>query len=102
MNMPEQKKQWVVIKCPHCGYEYVPAEIFMPGDIAGTPDSVIRDALGKTIYVDYVEGEEPLTSEEYVCDNCGHSFIVEPVVQYKVKKQVEELDFGESSVSLID
>ena len=42
----------------------------MPGDIVGTPDSVIRDALGKTIYVDYVEGEEPLTSEEYVCLMC--------------------------------
>lgn len=74
----------------------------MPGDLVGTPDSVIRDALGKTIYVDYVEDEQPATAEEYVCDNCGHSFIVEPVIQYKVRKQSEELDFGNDSVSLLD
>lgn len=99
--MPEVKKAWTVIKCPHCGFEYVPAEIFMPGDLVGTPDSIVRDALGKTIYVDYIEDEQPLSVEEYTCDNCGHTFLVEPVVQYKVKKQAEELDFGEESVSLL-
>lgn len=74
----------------------------MPGDLVGTPDSVIRDALGKTIYVDYVEDEEPLAVETYTCDSCGHTFVVEPVIQYKVRKQSEELDFGEESVSLLD
>ena len=73
----------------------------MPGDLVGTPDSIVRDALGKTIYVDYEEDAAPATAEEYICDNCGHSFIVEPVIQYKVRKQSEELDFGEESVSLL-
>ena len=99
--MPEIKKAWTVIKCPHCGAEYVPAEIFMPGDLVGRTDSVIKDALGKTIYVDYLEDEQPATSETYTCDICGHTFIVEPVIQYKVKKQTEELDFGSDTVSLL-
>ena len=74
----------------------------MPGDLVGTPDSIVRDALGKTIYVDYEEDAAPLASESYICDGCGKAFVVEPVIQYKVKKQVEELDFGEESVSLLD
>lgn len=100
--MPEAKKAWPVIKCPFCGAEYAVPEIFMPGDLIGRTDSVVKDALGKTIYVDYVEGEEPCQQAEYVCDHCDHTFIVEPVVQFKVKKQAEELDFASDSVSLLD
>lgn len=96
-----EQKKWVVIKCPHCGWEYAPAEIFMPGDLIGKPDSVVRDALGKVLYIDYPEDEQPLTSEQFVCENCGKPFVVEPTVGYKVKKETEELDFTEDTVSLI-
>jgi len=99
---PNTNSSWATIRCPHCGYEYVPAEIFMPGDLVGKTDQVIRDALGKIIYQDYEDGEEPLAVETYCCDNCGKEFLVEPVIQYKVKKQVEELDFSDQSVSLLD
>ena len=58
MANPEQKK-WPVITCPHCGYQYAPAEIFMPGDLIGNPEQVIRDALGKIIYQEYDEESEP-------------------------------------------
>jgi len=101
-DKPTTNSSWATIRCPHCGYEYVPAEIFMPGDLVGKPDQVIRDALGKIIYQDYEEDSEPLATECYCCDNCGKEFLVEPVITYKVKKQVEELDFSEQSVSLLD
>lgn len=97
-----EKKNWVVIKCPHCGAEYVPAEIFMPGDLIGKPDSVVRDALGKILYADYEEDCEPLATESFICDNCGKPFVVEPVISYKVKKEDEEKDFSTDTVSLLD
>lgn len=74
----------------------------MPGEIVGTPDNVIRDALGKIIYQDFAEEDEPCQVEHYVCDECGKPFIVEPVVSYKVKKEDEQLDFSNLSSSLLD
>ena len=35
------------IECPVCGYEYLPAEIFVPRAIFGTPGFIRRDVLGK-------------------------------------------------------
>jgi len=97
-----QKKNWPVIKCPHCGYEYTPAEILYPDSLLGEAKTVIRDALGKIIYQEYDKDLEPTQVEKYFCDNCDKPFLVEPVVTYKVKKEVEELDFSEKYVSLLD
>ena len=94
--------KWPVIRCPHCGYEYTPADIFMPGELIGIPVDVVRDALGKIIYQDYEEDNAPATEAHYCCDNCNKSFVVEPVITYKVRKEDEALDFAEQSVSLLD
>ena len=94
--------KWPVITCPHCGYQYVPADIFYPGELIGKPEQVIRDALGKIIYQEYDDEEMPGQVEHYVCDECGKSFVVEPVITYKVRKEDEALDFAEQSVSLLD
>lgn len=98
----DKKQTWPVITCPHCGAQYAPAEIFMPGDLIGKPETVIRDALNKIIYQDFDEEDEPCSAEHYICDHCGKAFVVEPVVSYKVKKEDESLDFSEQSVSLLD
>ena len=102
MVTSEQQKKWPVIRCPHCGMEFVPAEIFMPGDLIGEPDNVIRDALGRIIYQEYDEGNEPAQVGHYVCDECGKPFTVEPIIMYKVKKEDEAKDFSELSSSLLD
>lgn len=99
--MDQNQTTWAVIKCPYCGHQYVPAEIMMPIDFIGKPNTVLRDALGKIIYQDYIEDYEPSQKETYICDSCNHQFIVEPVVTYKVRKEAEELDFQETSVSLL-
>ena len=96
-----QKKNWPIITCPHCGHQYTAADIFMPGDLIGEPKTIIRDALGKIIYQEYETDSEPVVAEKYFCDNCDKPFIVEPVTSYKVKKEVEELDFSEKFVSLL-
>ena len=102
MPDPKEQRKWPVITCPHCGYQYTPADIFMPGELVGEPENVIRDALGKIIYQDFDEENEPCQVEHYVCDECGKPFIVEPVVSYKVKKEDEQLDFSNLSASLLD
>ena len=35
-----------VIKCPHCGCEYLPAEVFYPKYLLGKPFNIIRDEEG--------------------------------------------------------
>lgn len=90
------------ILCPHCYYEYTPAEIFYPDDLTGRPTNIIRDALGKIIYTEYDPEYEQMTPERFVCEHCGKAFIVEPEVMYRVKKEEEAKDFGNLSASLLD
>ncbi len=49
--------------------EFTPAEIFMPGELIGKPETVLRDALGKIIYQEYDEGNEPAQVGHYICDD---------------------------------
>ena len=72
-----------------------------PDNLLGKPESVIRDALGKIIYHEYEEDCEPMQVEKYFCDNCDKPFTVEPVITFRVKKEVEELDFTDNYVSLL-
>lgn len=91
-----------IIKCPHCGYEYHLSEIFYPEDFTGTPDQIIKDALGKILYLDYKEGKEPVPQTQFICDGCNKPFIASIGITVKSKEEVEELDFSEEYVSLLD
>lgn len=62
-----------LIRCPHCGQEYLPAEIFMPTDLLGEPTDIIRKPDGK---IDFFLGEKPTFETEYCCDNCDTVFRV--------------------------
>ena len=61
----------IVIKCPNCKYEYLPAEIFYPQSVFGKPEHILRDNSGK---IEYYEGTEMELSETYCCDKCGQTF----------------------------
>lgn len=90
------------IKCPHCGCEYLPGEIFMPGSLIGQPEEVIRDSFGKIIYEDYIESKKPDFVEHYICDSCEKPFVVEATVTYRAKEEAPEKDFKSQYVSLLD
>jgi hypothetical protein len=91
-----------VIRCPHCGAEYLPGEIYMPGSLIGQPDEVVRDSLGKIIYEDYhTETREPGLTEHFICDYCEKPFVVEATVTYKTKVEAPERDFTTEYVSLL-
>lgn len=102
--MKSETKQVVtksIIKCPYCGFEYSPSEVFMPGEIVGTPKSLVKDPLGKIIYTEWVEGEEAEQVEHFACEGCGKSFTVKPVVTYTATQEAEETDFTNLESSLL-
>ena len=67
-NMKDKK--FIIVKCPKCGYEYLPAEIFTRAFL-GKPDNIVRDDDGKIISF---EGTTMDLSEVYNCDKCGCDF----------------------------
>ena len=69
----------------------------MPEDHIGKVETVVKDALGKILYVEYEEDAEPNREESFVCEGCGKEFIVKPETSYSPKKQEEELDFTSDS-----
>lgn len=67
------------ITCPHCGAEYLPAEIYYPNDFLGKPTDIeklngkVESFLGKSMNLD----------ETYVCDNCLTKFSVSAKISFK-------------------
>lgn len=92
-----------VIKCPHCGAEYLPGEIYMPGSLIGQPTDVVKDSLGRILYEDYDPiSKEPDMIEHFTCEYCNKPFVVEATVTYKAKEEAPENDFSTKYVSLLD
>lgn len=92
-----------VIRCPHCGAEYLPGEIYMPGSLIGQPDEVVKDTVGKIIYEDYdSELREPNMEEHFMCDYCDKPFIIEATITYKTREEAPEADFTSQYVNLLD
>ena len=56
------------IKCPDCGAEYLPAEIFYPDEFFGKPNSIEKDVYGKLLFFN---GNDMNLTETYRCDYCG-------------------------------
>lgn len=69
----------LTIKCPHCGAEYLPSEIYIPDDFLPECDDVVRDEEGKLMAC-HQAGMN--LKEEYECDYCGHRFSVEAKVSF--------------------
>ena len=101
-EMCKEPKNPNIVKCPHCGWEYHPSEIFYPNAFFGKTDTLVKDALGKILYVDFKEGDEPIFQESFECENCEKQFVINAVVTYSTGKVSEELDFDNPYVSLLD
>ena len=63
-----EERNFQVIKCPKCGYEYLPGEIFIGNAFVGRPTDISRTFDGKILYFD---GTTMDTEETYICDHCG-------------------------------
>lgn len=89
-----------LIKCPHCGAEYLPGEIYLPGSLIGQPEDIVKDSFGKLLYEDY--SQEPCLDEAFTCEYCNKPFLIEAIISYKTKMESPEKDFSTKYVSLID
>lgn len=78
-----------IIKCPHCGYEYLAAEIFYPDDLLGRPKDIVRMPDGR---IDFYDGEMPNMCQTYTCDNCGKVLSVTAALKFTAEVN-EKLDF---------
>lgn len=79
MSLKERKKE-IVITCPTCGYEYLPAEIYYPKSLLGNPSEIDRTPEGK---IDIYDGASVNPVETFTCERCGSTF--EVVVDMKFK-----------------
>ena len=68
------------IRCPYCGQEYLPAEIYYPDSFLGKPKDIYKDENGAILGFD---GEDMNTTESFYCDKCGKPFSVNAVVTFK-------------------
>lgn len=66
--------------CPHCGAEYLPAEIFVPSAFFGKPRNIDKDSTGRIL--GYNGTREDL-KENFKCDFCDRKFSVVANVDYK-------------------
>ena len=58
-----------IIKCPNCGWEYLPGEIYLPKHFLGQPKEIERTIDGK-ILLHY--GTDPDLNEIFRCEHCGN------------------------------
>ena len=69
----------IIITCPKCGAEYLPAEIYYPNEFLGKPygidklDGKIENYLGNSMNL----------KESYQCDHCNCKFNVTAKVSFK-------------------
>lgn len=71
--------KFLIIKCPKCGYEYLPAEIFFPKEILGNPQNIIRNDKGQ---IEFCTGTNFNLKEEFTCINCDCDFIADSTVKF--------------------
>lgn len=91
-------RKFEIIECPNCGYEYLPAEIFIPKFYFGTPSNIERTTEGKLVSY---EGSSIDLFERYKCDRCNVEFRVVSKLQLTTEKEFPG-SFSEEYVTKID
>ena len=86
-----------VITCPHCGREYLPAEIFVPRSFFGSPYEIERDYEGKIL--DFM-GKNLDCKESYVCEQCDKTFYINTQIKFNTDIEDNNQFSEEYSISL--
>lgn len=84
------KNDVATIKCPYCGQEYLPSEIYSPDAFFGKPKEVFRNPDGT---IDFYIGEDPDYNEVYICDNCNHKLDISAKLAFTVGAYNEPEEF---------
>lgn len=79
------------IKCPYCGAEFLPSEIYLRDYFLGKPVGTIeRDEKNRLILDDngkpiHYQGIHQDMNEEFNCDFCDKKFVVEAEIKYTIR-----------------
>ena len=91
-------RKFEIIECPVCGYEYLPAEIFVPKAYFGTPTNIQRNEQGKLVSY---EGTSVDLFEKYICDKCDTEFRIVSKLQLTTEEALPE-KFTEDYVTKLE
>ena len=75
------------IICPHCGFQYLPGEIYDPKHFLGQPKDIVRNNVGEILGY---EGIVTDLEETYICENCNNELKVKAKVSFTVNDQKVE------------
>lgn len=69
------------IICPHCGFQYLPGEIYDPKHFLGQPKDIVRNNIGEILGY---EGIMMDTNETYICEHCNNELKIKAKVSFIV------------------
>ena len=78
----------LIIKCPKCGRQYLPAEIYYPNSFFGKPMQIDKNEKGE---VEYYNGKSMDLVETYMCDSCNSKFQVTADISFSTSLVVNEV-----------
>jgi hypothetical protein len=64
------------IICPHCGFQYLPGEIYDPKHFLGQPKDIVRNNVGEILGY---EGIVTDLEETYICENCNNVYLISEI-----------------------
>lgn len=87
------KEKLVKIKCPVCGWEYLPEEVYVK--ILGKPQNIVRNEKGQIIHF---TGDSIDPEEDFTCEHCKTELkiILEP--KFKIEYDVWEDESWENDL----
>ena len=80
-----------IIKCPYCGCEYLPGEIYVPNELVGQPVDIERTADHR---IQFAFGKKQDLNETYTCDACNRTFKVKCNMSFETS-YCDELNFDD-------
>lgn len=84
-------KNIYTLRCPVCGQEYLPSEIFSSDAVFGKQYDITKDNEGN---IKFYIGDDPDYSEEFVCDSCMSKLKINLKMSFDVEVD-KEIDFDE-------
>lgn len=92
------QKDLITLRCPVCGEEYLPSEIFMPDAVFGKQYDITKNDRGDIMF--YL-GDDPDYNEEFICNSCNTKLEVTMKMSFDVTPK-ENDEFEEEYITEVE